>query len=66
MLDVADVDDRILLVSFGSGAGSDAFAIRITDRIEEFRRRPSVWEKIERKVYIDYAVYLKHRGKIRV
>ncbi len=65
VLDVAEPGDRILLVSFGSGAGSDAFAIRVTERIEDFPRRPAVWEKIERKVYVDYAVYLKHRRKIK-
>lgn len=65
-LDVAEPDERILLVSFGSGAGSDAFAIRVTEEIRDFPRRPTVWEKIERKVYVDYAVYLKHRRKIRV
>ncbi|WP_202318365.1 hydroxymethylglutaryl-CoA synthase [Archaeoglobus neptunius] len=64
-LDVAEPDERILLVSFGSGAGSDAFAIRVTDRITDFPRSPTVWEKIERKVYVDYAIYLKHRRKIK-
>jgi len=64
-LDIAEPDERILLVSFGSGAGSDAFALRVTERIKEFEREPKVWEKIERKVYVDYAIYLKHRRKIK-
>lgn len=64
-LDVAEPDERILLVSFGSGAGSDAFAIRVTEEIKGFPREPAVWDKIERKVYVDYAIYLKHRRKIR-
>jgi len=64
-LDIAEPDDRILLVSFGSGAGSDAFAIRVTDKIESYPREPAVWDKIERKVYVDYAIYLKHRRKIK-
>ncbi len=66
VLDVAEVDDRILLVSFGSGAGSDAFAIRVTEKIRGYPRKPAVWEKIENKLYVDYALYLKHRRKIRV
>jgi len=64
-LDIAEPDERILLVSFGSGAGSDAFALRVTERIKEFEREPKVWDKIERKVYVDYAIYLKHRRKIK-
>ena len=66
ILDVAKPGDRILLVSFGSGAGSDAFSIIVTDTIENFERNPSVWDKIEKGVFIDYGMYLKHRGKIRM
>jgi len=65
ILDVAKPGDRILLVSFGSGAGSDAFSIVVTDTIENFERNPSVWDKIEKGVFVDYGMYLKHRGKIR-
>jgi hydroxymethylglutaryl-CoA synthase len=66
VLDVAKPEERILLVSFGSGAGSDAFALRVTDEIEDFPRNPGVWEKISFKKYVDYGLYLKHRGKIKV
>lgn len=66
ILDVAKPGDRILLVSFGSGAGSDAFSIIVTDTIENFERNPSVWDKIEKGVFVDYGMYLKHRGKIRM
>lgn len=66
ILDVVKPGDRILLVSFGSGAGSDAFSIIVTDTIENFERNPSVWDKIEKGVFVDYGMYLKHRGKIRM
>ena len=37
ILDIAEPGDRILMVSFGSGAGSDAFALTVTDAIRERR-----------------------------
>ncbi len=56
---------RILAVSFGSGAGSDAFSIVVTDRIHEVvKNAPTVDEFLSRKEYIDYATYAKIRGLI--
>ncbi len=65
ILDVAKPGDRILLTSFGSGAGSDAFSFIITDRIESFERNPTVFEKIMKCEYVDYGLYVKLRKKIR-
>lgn len=66
VLDVAEPGDRIIAVSFGSGAGSDAFDIVVTDEIEKIDRKaaPTVKEMIDRCVYIDYATYAKFRRKI--
>jgi hydroxymethylglutaryl-CoA synthase len=65
VFDVAKPDDRILLTSYGSGAGSDCFAITVQDGIEERRRlAPLMSEIVARKKYIDYATYVKYREKL--
>lgn len=67
-LDAAKPGDRIFVTSFGSGAGSDAFDITVTDAIEsaEFDRTaaPSVEKLLADPTYLDYALYAKHKGKI--
>ena len=64
--EVAKPGDRILLAPFGSGAGSDAYSIIVTDKILEIRDKAStVKEYIERKEYIDYAVYARFRNLIK-
>jgi hydroxymethylglutaryl-CoA synthase len=65
VLDVASPGDRILMVSYGSGAGSDAFDILATDALLERRERaPRTAEYIARRTEIDYATYARFRGKI--
>lgn len=65
VLDVAQPGDRILVVSFGSGAGSDAFDWVVTEKIEARRRlAPSTADYIARRTEIDYATYARFRGKI--
>ena len=67
ILDIANPGDKILAVSYGSGAGSDAFSIEVTDKIEDKRdSAPKVADMIERKSYVDYAVYAKYKGKLRM
>jgi hydroxymethylglutaryl-CoA synthase len=64
-LDVAQPGDRILLVSFGSGAGSDAFDLHITEAIQERRDlAPYTRDYIARRTEIDYATYSRMRGKL--
>lgn len=65
VLDIAVENDLILLTSFGSGAGSDSFIIKVTKE-NEIRRNPHPIKKyIENKEYINYAVYAKFKGKIK-
>jgi hydroxymethylglutaryl-CoA synthase len=67
ILDIAQPGDRILAVSYGSGAGSDAFSITVNDNIEERRdHAPKVTEMIATKNYVDYAMYAKYKGKLRM
>ena len=67
VLDIAQPGDRIMAVSYGSGAGSDAFSITVNDDIEQKRDlAPKVQELVENKSYVDYAVYAKFKGKLRM
>ena len=63
-LDIAEPDDTIFAVSYGSGSGSDAFIFTVQDAIKDKRGGPKLAKFIERKKYVDYATYLKHRGQI--
>ncbi len=67
VLDVAKPGDKILLTSFGSGAGSDSFSITVEEGIEKARdKAPLVEDYIARKTYVGYGIYVKLRGKIKV
>ncbi len=67
ILDEAKAGDRILAVSYGSGAGSDAFSITVNDKIEEKQDlAPKVKDMIKNKNYVDYAVYAKFKDKIKM
>lgn len=66
ILDVAKPGEKILATSFGSGAGSDSFSIKVTDNIEKKRgKTPSVKDYIGKKRYIDYSTYVKYRKKLK-
>ncbi len=49
----------------GSGAGSDAFSLRVTDRIVERRNlAPCTKDYIARRKEVDYATYARLRHKL--
>lgn len=65
ILDIANPGERIMLVSFGSGAGSDAMVLRVTERITGKPERGTKTEEyIARRTEIDYAEYVRMRGKL--
>lgn len=66
ILDVADPGDTIFVCGYGSGAGADAFQMKVGKPIAAYDRSPR--ERLEtqlaRTTHLDYATYAKHRGKI--
>jgi len=65
ILDVAAPGDRVLLVSYGSGAGSDAFSFRVTEAIAERQGlAPRTRDYVSRRVAINYATYVRFMGKL--
>lgn len=65
IFDKAKAGEKIFMVSYGSGAGSDAFIITVTDELEKRREyAPFTQVYIDRKTEIDYAEYARLRGKI--
>jgi hydroxymethylglutaryl-CoA synthase len=65
VLDVAQPGQRILMVSYGSGAGSDAFDLTVTERVLETRGlAPATQDYVRRRVPIDYAQYVRMRRKL--
>jgi hydroxymethylglutaryl-CoA synthase len=68
VLDNAQPGDRIFVVSYGSGAGSDGFDITVKDSIGEHRSGGwlSLGKTLEHYHLLDYATYAKFRGKINM
>ena len=61
VLDIAKPDDRILIVSYGSGAGSDAYSLITTRQILDKRQRQKLTVKYQADnqflEYVDYTTY---------
>ena len=63
VLDIAQKDDLILLVSYGSGAGSDALVIRVNKKNDN-KKKDNFSPQVNHKKYINYVDYLKFSQKI--
>ena len=55
------------MCSYGSGAGSDSFIWKVTERINEVRDVAVKTRKLldENLIYVDYGTYAKYRRKIK-
>lgn len=68
VLDIAEPDDLILMTSFGSGAGSDSFILRATDRLPQRQAQGRTVRSMldGPRRYVTYGQYAKYREKIIV
>jgi len=70
VLDNAKPGDRIFVISYGSGAGSDGFDIKVKDNIKKHRK--GEWIPLNHYIdnycycLLDYATYAKYRGKLKM
>ena len=61
-LDAAKPGDSVLVVSYGSGAASDAISFKV---VGDRKAKPSLKDTLDDKEYVDYVKYLKLKGAIR-
>ncbi|MBN1406954.1 MAG: hydroxymethylglutaryl-CoA synthase [Calditrichaceae bacterium] len=65
ILDHSHAGDRILLASFGSGAGSDAFSLMVTNKIKNaVKKAPLTMDYVDRSISVNYGLYARWRNKI--
>lgn len=65
ILDIAKPNERILVASYGAGAGSDALSLMATENIEKKRKNfLTVKDYLEDKEYVNYLTYLKFKRGI--
>jgi len=61
VLDVAKPEERILITSYGSGAGSDAYLLRTTRQLVDKRQRQKINVRFQAEnpflEYVDYTTY---------
>lgn len=66
ILDIAKADDRILVASYGPGAGSDVLCLRVTDEIQNKKDSEMLVEDlIADREMLDYATAMIYEDKIQ-
>lgn len=65
-LDVMKPGERVFMISFGSGAGSDGFIFQATERLPQIQDLAPKTREIlgGKKIYLDYGKYVAYRKKI--
>ena len=68
VLDVAKPGDKVMMCSYGSGAGSDAFIFTVQERVLKARdlAPKTRWMLDENISFLEYGEYAKLRRKIRL
>lgn len=67
ILDEAKGGDKIFMVSFGSGAGSDGFIFTVTENLKDVQSKAKKTRDYldKNKCYLNYGQYAKFRHKIK-
>lgn len=63
IMETAQAKQKLLLVSYGWGAGSDAFALTVTERNSMVKPKVKVNDLLQNRVLLDYATALKYERK---
>ena len=64
VLDHAKKDDRILVISYGFGSGSDVLSLTVTEKIDALKKeRGNIQKKIDRKCMVNYPTAMKFEYK---
>ncbi len=68
VLEHAKPAERVLVIGYGSGAGSDAFDLEVTDAMATYDRSAGlpVQYYLDGGVELPYSIYAKFRGKIQM